>query len=145
MTRVSKKKLRPDIAKRLGDQLIESIVQARTKRDAAFFIDELLTETERIMLAKRFAIIAMLARGYSFGQIEKLLKVSGSTIVLTWRSFKNGQYPHLVHYAQRNPKKVEGTSFVDLLESLMTIMPPRAGKGRYRVLNRSIREGRYID
>lgn len=146
VTRISKKKLADETLRAMSDQFLMSIVHVRTKRDALALINELLSKTERIMLAKRFAIIAMLARGYSFSQIEDLLKVSPDTVVRIWRDAKEGRYAHVARYARNNPKKFEGGSFIDLLETLLRAgMPPRAGKGRWSVINRLARDSEYYD
>lgn len=45
------------------------------------FLDDFLTETEKVMLAKRLAIAMMLEKGYSYFDIRDTLKVSTSTIL----------------------------------------------------------------
>ena len=145
MTRISKKKLKSSVSEAIGAQLLGSIIHARTKRDAHALLTELLTSSERIMLAKRFAIIAMLARGYSFTQIEKLLETSSDTVVRISRDVRIGKYPALVQYAKNNPKKIEGESFLSLLEKLLAAgMPPR-GKGRWAAFKRGALKGTYAN
>ncbi len=139
MAYVSKKKPKQHVIDAMSEQLLMSVVHARTKKDAVALLTELLSETERTMLAKRFAVIAMLARNYSFTQIEGLLKMSPDTVVRLWKKMKNGEYERLLRYARNNPKKFEEETFLDLLEKLLQAgMPPR-GRGRWKWL----KEGSY--
>ena len=145
MTRISKKKLKSDVLEAVVMQLLESIVYARTKREASILVNELLTETERVMLAKRLASIAMLARGYSFSQIETLLEISPDTVSRMWRRMRLVEYPHLVKHLRLNPKKFEGETFLDVLEKILSAgMPPR-GRGRWDAFKRMARSTEYPD
>lgn len=50
------------------------------------FLSDLLTKTERVMLAKRLSIALLLTKGYDYGSIKDILKVSSSTIgsIASW-------------------------------------------------------------
>lgn len=50
------------------------------RRDAEVFLNDLLTRTERIMLAKRLAISILLDAGKTYDEIKGMLNVSQSTI-----------------------------------------------------------------
>jgi len=143
MANISKRKVEVRVLETLNLQLIASIVGAKTRRDAHALVAELLTETERTILAKRFGIIAMLARNYSFEQIQELLKVSPDTVVRIWRQLRAGKLRCLTRYARNNPQKFEGESFMEELEKLLRAgMPPR-GRGRNAFIKRMLRESEY--
>lgn len=145
MTRVSEKKVKQHVFETMSEQLIESVLHARTKRDAKALLRELLTDTERVMLAKRFAIIVMLVHRYSFQQIQTLLSVSPDTVSRLWREIKKGNYENLARYAKNNPKKIEqGTLLRFIVELAEVGMPPR-GRGRWAYFNKTVRRGKYYD
>lgn len=129
----------------MSEQLIESVLHARTKRDARVLLNELLTDTERVMLAKRFAVIAMLAHGYSFQQIQRLLLVSPDTVGRLWRDIKNGSHSTLIQYAKNNPRKLEQGIVLRFIEELIEAGMPPYGKGRWTHFNKTVRRGRYYD
>lgn len=80
MTQVSRRILQRDIEQKVAGTFLEAISQVRDKNEVQLFINDLLTPVERIMLAKRFAIAVLLLKGWGYGPIEDLLKVSGDTI-----------------------------------------------------------------
>lgn len=92
MPHVSHKKLNKKIYQKIGDQFIEFVLELKSSGDAKSFLTNLLTKTERIMLAKRLAVICMLIRGYSFEAIQQVLQVSPSTVDRFWKIIL--QYPN---------------------------------------------------
>ena|SRR3989338_10590925 len=109
---------------KVSDKIFELLVECvtakgPTNKRRTFFID-LLTPTERIMFSKRFAIIYMLAKGYSFDTIQDTLRVSPSTIARIWQAVQKGKYADIVRRVQKHQK---GKDF-DLLEWLVDLVPP---------------------
>lgn len=145
MTRISKKKLEEIVRQSISDQLLMSIVHARTRREAEALLTELLGTSERTMLAKRFAIVAMLVRGYSAPQIEEMLKVSPDTVGRVWRDIRTGRYPSVIRYAKNNPKKFEGESFSDLLTKFLEAGLPPRGRGKKAYFERLLRRSEYFE
>lgn len=92
MPHVSHKKLNKKIYKKIGNQFVEFVLELRSSKDTKNFLTNLLTRTERIMLAKRLAVICMLIRGYSFEVIQQILQVSPSTVDRFWKIIQ--QYPN---------------------------------------------------
>ncbi len=138
MVHLSKKQVKKETQSAIRAQLIASVAQARTKKDAATLIDELLSDDESLMLAKRFATVAMLARGYSLNQIADLLKVSPSTVSVISNDIQQGRYDTLFRYTQRQKSSVKEDSVVSFLELIMSVggvMPPR-GRGRWKNLDK---------
>lgn len=62
---------------------------------------ELFTPTERMMLAKRFAIICMLGEGYTFEDIQQTLRVSPSTVGRIWGAMQRGRYQKVVSIVRK--------------------------------------------
>jgi uncharacterized protein YerC len=134
MVRISKRKLSDAVKESIGEQLLLSIVHARSRKDAHALLSELLGSEERIVLAKRFATVAMLMRGYSIGQIEDMLKISPDTINRIWKDIQKGRYQRVIRYTKNNPRKFEGDSFLDMLEKLLQAGLPPRGRGRWAFL-----------
>ena len=80
MTQVSKYPIAKDIEKRMFDIFTKVIADLRSSSDINEFISEFLSPGEKIMLAKRLSIAVLLARGYQYRDISKILKVSPPTI-----------------------------------------------------------------
>lgn len=80
MTQVSKRFLQKNVEERILDLFWTSLSMLSTKERVAFFLDDLLSPTEKLMLGKRLAIAFMLLKGYDYSSINNRLKVSNSTI-----------------------------------------------------------------
>lgn len=80
MTQVSKFKLRDDVWDRIFALFGESLLSLKNKKELNSFLGDFLSPTERIMLAKRFAITVLLAKGNDYQAIRNLLRVTPSTI-----------------------------------------------------------------
>jgi len=88
MTQVSRYPLSPTIYKRIFEILFESILKIKNKEEAEEFLGEFLTPTEKIMLAKRISVAVLLAKGYDYQQIRRILHVSPPTIAAVSASMK---------------------------------------------------------
>lgn len=82
MPQVSKYPLRQSIKDDIIDSLWWLIGHLNQKDDVNKFLSDFLTETEKLMLAKRLAIALMLEKGFSYDVIKDTLKVSTSTITV---------------------------------------------------------------
>lgn len=80
MTQVSKHLLSKDVYDHIFDIFLSTLVQIRTKNSASEFLDEFLTPTEKIMLAKRLAIGILVAKKCDYREISQILKVSTATV-----------------------------------------------------------------
>ena len=129
MTHISRKKIKKDVASELADQFLTFLSLARTKQDARILAQELLSQTERVMLAKRLAVVVLLVRGYTFEQIEETLGVTRQTVVRLWRETKDGRYEKIIRYARKHTRHFKHESFLAAFIRVMHLgMPPRAGK-----------------
>lgn len=80
MTQVSRRVLNKQVAEQIFETLWEAISQVRDKQEIQIFLNDLLTPTERIMIAKRLAIAVLLLKQHDYETIKDFLKVSGETI-----------------------------------------------------------------
>ena len=80
MTQVSKYLLSKDVYNHIFDMFLSTFVQIRTKNSASEFLNEFLTPTEKIMLAKRLAIGILIAKKCDYRRISQILKVSTATV-----------------------------------------------------------------
>lgn len=81
MPQVSKSPLSKEVNKKIIDGLWWLIAALNNQSDVDKFLGDLLTKTEKTMLAKRLAIALMLEKGRSYWEIRDVLKVSTSTIL----------------------------------------------------------------
>jgi len=84
------------------------LAEIKNPEEAAFFIKDLLSQSEAEMLAKRIQIARYLIQGMNYRDIEDLLKVSHGTIarVNTWLSLYGEGYRIMVERLDKN-KKIE--------------------------------------
>ena len=129
MPHVSRKKLKKKVFIKIGEQLSDTIAKANSAQELKWIFKELVTPTERIMLAKRLAIILMLERGYSFDIIQKTLKVTPQTIVRFWKISKQSSYKPILK--EISAGKIKRNFWQELEENILLGMPPR---GRQRQL-----------
>ena len=67
------------------DELAEVVATIKRKKDARFFLERLLTESEIVMLTRRLQTAQLLAGGLTYDQIQRELGVGVSTIQATVR------------------------------------------------------------
>jgi uncharacterized protein YerC len=80
MTMVSKYKLRPEVWDRIFNLFSESLLSIKDKNKFDLFLNDFLSPTEKIMLAKRFAMAVLLAKGNNYEEIKRILHVASATI-----------------------------------------------------------------
>src|SRR3989338_9398310 len=80
MPQVSKKLLARKIEIRMFTVLEKAVADLKSGEDIRNFLDDLLTPTEKVMLAKRLAIAVLLAKDYNYRQICDVLKLSSNTV-----------------------------------------------------------------
>lgn len=127
MTQVSKRSLQKEVEERILDLFWTSLSSASSKEQIALFLEDLLTPTEKIMLAKRLAIAFMLIKNYDYESINTRLKVSDPTIwnVKTSLSYKGKGYKLII---EKIMSKERWEKFWQDLDHFFTqIIPPRSG------------------
>lgn len=80
MTQVSRRILHKQVEEQIFETLWEAISQIRNKEEIQLFLNDFLSPTERVMLAKRLAIAILLLKEKDYETIKDLLKVSNETI-----------------------------------------------------------------
>ena len=113
------------------DRFQKALVSLRNKGESAKLVHELLTPTERVMIAKRVAIVYMLNKGHSIYEVEQVLKVSPSTVARYSLKANSKEFVFLVSLLKKN----EGLGAI--FDSLDKLLSHRArGKGRWDFLNK---------
>lgn len=80
MVRISKYKLKDDVLIKIYRLFFEIVSRSNSKDSFLEVIDDMFSPTEKIMLAKRLAIIYLLIKGIDQINIAKVLKVSTGTV-----------------------------------------------------------------
>ena len=132
MAPVSKRKIEEKVFNKINQRFVESVVSLKDTRKGSIFLEELLAPTERIMLAKRLAIIFMLLEGASPFRIHKTLAVSTSTALRFRKKLSRSGFPTIRSYFR---KKKERQQFWCDLEVLVRLGMPSMGRGRWAWLN----------
>ena len=128
MTQVSRYPISKKVADRIFEVFLKTLVEIRSNQEADEFISDLLTPTEKIMLAKRLAIAFLLQKGYDYRTIQKLIRVSAPTItsVNTARKYGSEGYKKLVEKIIKEEKLA--SFFEEAVEKLLSI-PSELEKG----------------
>ena len=93
MPHISRKKLSQKTIRDL-ERYISSIIRDAGSQTRVRIFNELLTKTEKIMLAKRIGTLFLLKKGLSTYKISQLLGISPSTAERFEISVQNGRYKH---------------------------------------------------
>ena len=134
MTHVSKRKIKKEVENKIVNAFMYSLFSTNLARGKAR-VHAILTPTERIMLAKRLAIITMLDHDHSYYRIEKTLNVSVSTVRRLHNRLLSGDFDPLCRVFNRN------LSFLDYLELFLSAGISMAGP-RYQKHLDALRTGR---
>lgn len=129
MTQVSKYPISKEVADRIFDLFLKTFVEIKNKSDADEFISDLLTPTEKIMLAKRLAIAFMLEKGYDYRTIQRILRVSSPTItsVNIARQYGSEGYKKLVKKIMAEEQLVD--FFEEAVGKIIALPAQAKGKG----------------
>lgn len=126
MAQVSKYPMHKDVEKRMFEIFKNTISHLNNASDIEDFLDDFLSPVEKIMLAKRLSIAILLAKGYTYPTIRKILRVTPSTIAAVSVSLKySGQgYKKMVEDVLQD-EKIE--VFWQKIEDLLANVPPSKG------------------
>ena len=133
MPHISKHRVEGKVLQVIQDHFAVLLSRMQKKNDIHMVFGDLLTQTERTMIAKRLAIILMLERGHSFRVISKTLRVSEATIsVMRDRLDKeSGGFEKIINHfsSKHGPQNVEQAI---MKIAKLFVMPPYAGAGRWK-------------
>lgn len=147
MTQVSRYKLDKDLEAEMFKQFWRSLSRLRDATTVSSFFSDLLSDTEEIMLAKRFTIAVLLFRGKRPIDIQSTLHVSFSTINSVGSWVKNAK-PKTKQVMESIISDDTWKSILDRIEELLDEEPPvyhtnwmLAGKDKWkRKMARSTRQ-----
>lgn len=128
MPHVSKRKLDPKTTDKIFKKLVIILERAQSKQKFVAVLDEILTKTEKIMLAKRLAIAILLFGDTPQHRIADALLVSPTTVSKIALQVEIGKYDSIKNIAIR--EKIDLEKVVWLFLTAGGILPPRAG-GKY--------------
>lgn len=133
MPHVSRRKLHTSALDQLFDKLGQAVTKLKNRAEIDLFFNDLLTHTEKIMLAKRLAIVVLLEKGFTFAQISSVLKVSEGTIFLMReRLNRGGNGFRLIIQRLEKDRKIK--EFFEKIEDLFKnlSLPSKVGRGRWK-------------
>lgn len=134
MVRVSSNPIPSHVLNRIGLLLAREIASIRSKQKAEKFIDAFFTDTERIMLAKRFAVLISLEQGVSYNTISDVLHVSPSTTGRLQKRRQAGEFDAVlknISAPRRGRKKNDRNATELTLEVLFRAGLPPMGRDRW--------------
>lgn len=139
MSQVSKYPISKAVAERMFEIFLKTFVKIKNDQEANQFISDLLTPTEKIMLAKRLTIAYLLERSYDYRTIQNIIKVSTGTIssVNLTRLYGSKGYKKLLNKIMNEEK------LGNLLEeaAIKLLSPPSTlekGKGTWSYLKQQV-------
>jgi uncharacterized protein YerC len=142
MSQVSKYPIREEVFKRIFELLLKAVGEVKDRKETEMLIDDLLTPTEKIMLAKRLAIAVLLAKGYTYKAIREILRVSPPTIALVQIAFKYKGAGYR-HFTQKVLQEEESRLFWEKVEDLvLTAASSVKGGSAWRYLRQEINQKR---
>ena len=126
MPHVSSKKLDNKFSSKLFGKLLGVLSRAQNGNDLSLVADELFTNTEKIMLAKRIAVILMLDNEVPQQKITEVLHMSPTTVSKMSLKVELGKFDSILRVS-----KQEKTDMKKLVWNILTvggIMPPKVGR-----------------
>lgn len=114
MPHISKKELKPEVRKEIEAQLLRTFTNVQKKETRAI-LQELLSETERLMLAKRLAAIRMLEQEYSYYRIQMSLGLSISTSKRLHQQLLGGDFPAIEKQASKKREQEAAIHTIEII------------------------------
>ncbi|MCX6752243.1 MAG: Trp family transcriptional regulator [Candidatus Nomurabacteria bacterium] len=130
MPHVSSKKLKKEHLQKLYNELGTALEKSARKSWTKLFLNDFLTYTEKIMLAKRFAVIYLLSKDVPTSYISESLCMSPTTIFRMSAKYDIGRYSSLLKAIKK-----DDTEIWKILEKILRAgLPPIAGRGKWKFL-----------
>jgi TrpR-related protein YerC/YecD len=142
MSQVSKYPLKQKVFEKMFELLSKAIINSNNKEEVESLLDDLLTPTEKIMLAKRLAIAVLLTKGYFYKTIQEIIRVSTPTIAMVSLSLKY-KGKGFKSFTSQILKEEKSNEFWDKIEDLVlgTLSNVKGGKP-YRYLKEELRKNK---
>ena len=124
MPQISKYKLDQELEREMFTTFWSSLSRLNNASDVSAFFSDLLTDTEEVMLAKRFTIALLLLQGKKPVDVADAIHVSFSTIrgVSEWLSRAS---PATKRLLEQILKEQRWQALLDKIEALLDKLPPR--------------------
>ena len=90
MTQISKYPVNKEIEKRIMEVFLDTMAMVTTRNQAQQLLNDWLSPTEKIMLAKRLSIALLLTKKYDQRSVAKLLRVGLETVNKVNRALQSG-------------------------------------------------------
>lgn len=126
MPQISRYPLHKDIKEIMFRKFWKSISALRDGDTVSSFFSDFLSDTEEIMLAKRFTIAVLLLRGRRPKEIKNILHVSNSATGSVSAWLKNAK-PKTLETLTRVIKESNWEEFIDSIEAVIDDLPPMYG------------------
>jgi len=130
MPHISSKKLKQEHLQKLYNEFSVALEKSARKSWVKIFLNDFLTRTEKIMLAKRFAVIYLLSKDVPASYIAESLRMSPATIFRMSLKYDIGKYSSLLKAIKDENKDI----WVIFEKILKAGLPPIAGRGRWKFL-----------
>lgn len=131
MPHVSKHKIDEEVRQELEKHIVSFLSDTTASTRRSLF-KEILTRTERLMIAKRLAIVFLLQEEVATHTISRRLRVSSSTVARLEEKVERGEYAEIRKWMGNKKNHAFRKVLVDLL-----ILPFEA---QYKSLNQLIGE-----
>ncbi|MEK7633483.1 MAG: Trp family transcriptional regulator [Patescibacteria group bacterium] len=122
MTRISKQFIKEEIITKLYRLFFEVFSRSNNQRSFLSLIDEILSPSEKIMIAKRLGMIYLLIKGVDYRTIAETLKVSTATVLFYSVVYKEKR-TQITDLIEQMLKKEKVLNFLEDLFADLTIHP----------------------
>ena len=131
MPHISSKKLKKEHLQKLYNEFSIALEKSARKLWVKFFLNDFLTRTEKIMLAKRFAVIYLLSKKVPASYIAEAFYMSPATIFRMLLKYDICKYSSLLKAIKDQNNK----DIWKILEKILRAgLPPIVGRGRWKFL-----------
>ncbi len=139
MSQVSRSRLNPEVYKHIFSIFHSVLIQVKNSKQADLLISDLLTPTEKIMIAKRLAIAYMLERNFDYQTISLTLKVSTATVASVRKNILQGHRGYTIFLKAIVSDDKLKMHFENMLFSIVQL-PSQVSKGGgvYREIRKNI-------
>ncbi len=124
VVQISKKFLDKELESELFNQLWFSLGKINASTKASDFYTDLLSQTERLMLAKRIATAILITRGQNMTKIRASLNVSFTTVTNVSSWVKNAR-PETKRLLENISKEKSWEALFDKIDEILDKIPPR--------------------
>jgi len=127
MTQISKIPLRKEIEKRMFEVFLDTVTMVQNRTHVQNLLEDWLSPTEKVMLAKRLSIALLLTKQYNQRSIAKILHVGLETISKVSRALKSGTGGYGMVAAEFIKQERSDTLWEKIDDALAELIPPPPG------------------